>query len=441
MAPGPLTICETPEAAAKPWPAGLRMGFRFSFAYVALYCLSNQIFSSIFPIPKVNQPDLSTLEPVRGWIFWVAQHVFHIMTPLVYTDSGSGDKTFDWVLDGCILAVSVFVAAVWSLVDLKRKSYPRLANWLRLMLRLALGSQMLVYGLFKAIPIQMPYPYLFRFLEPLRNYSPMGVLWTSVGASPAYEFCAGCAELAGGILLMFPRTVVLGALVCLADMIQVFTLNMTYDVPVKLHSFHLILFSLLLLGPNLRQLSLFFFKNQPAALEPQQPLFRSRRLNRVAGGLLAFLWLWMIGNDAHVAWGAWHQYGPGSEKPALYGIWNIEQMTVDGTDQPLDANHKDEWRRLVFDFADSARVQLMDDSQVRYDAATDAGKKTVALKERDDQKWQASFTYTQPAAGELVLDGTANGHKEHIGLRLMDRAQFPLVSRGFHWVQEYPYNR
>jgi hypothetical protein len=26
-------------------------------------------------------------------------------------------------------------------------------------------------------------------------------------------------------------------------------------------------------------------------------------------------------------------------------------------------------------------------------------------------------------------------------LRLVDRSKFMVVSRGFHWVQEYPFNR
>jgi hypothetical protein len=61
-----------------------------------------------------------------------------------------------------------------------------------------------------------------------------------MGSAPAYEIFTGCAEVAGGLLLIVPRTATLGALISLADMIQVFTLNMTYDVPVKLFAFHLI---------------------------------------------------------------------------------------------------------------------------------------------------------------------------------------------------------
>src|SRR5581483_8626940 len=136
-----------------------------------------------------------------------------------------------------------------SLVDRRRLSYPVLHRWFFLFLRFALAGQMLTYGFAKAVPLQMPFPGLFTLVEPYGNMSPMGVLWSSVGASQPYEIFAGCMEILGGLLLFFPRTVTLGALVSLADMSYVVTLNMTYDVPVKLLSFHLILLSLFLLAP------------------------------------------------------------------------------------------------------------------------------------------------------------------------------------------------
>jgi len=48
----------------------------------------------------------------------------------------------------------------------------------------------------------------------------------SMGSAPAYEIFTGLAEVAGGLLLIVPRTTTLGALISLADMTQVFTLNM-----------------------------------------------------------------------------------------------------------------------------------------------------------------------------------------------------------------------
>jgi len=41
----------------------------------------------------------------------------------------------------------------------------------------------------------------------------------------------------------------------------------------------------------------------------------------------------------------------------------------------------------------------------------------------------------------MILDGTMDGHAVHMQLQLVDRNKFVLVSRGFHWIQEYPYNR
>jgi len=424
----------------KAWPAGLRIGFRFCFVYVILYCLSNQIFSSMFPIPSVDQPDLATLWPMRAGVIWVAQHLFRVTTPLVYMGSGSGDKTFDWVLVFCLISVSCIAAAAWSVLDRKRTSYARLSNWLLLIVRVAMVSQLLAYGFAKAVPLQMPYPYLFKLLEPLRNFSPMGVLWTSVGASPAYEMFTGCAEIAGGILLIFPRTVTLGALVALADMTQVFTLNLTYDVPVKLLSFQLILLSLLLLAPNMRQLARFFFSNRQAALEGPRPLFASMRANRIAGAVLALVWLWMLGNNIYGDWSAWRQYGGGRTKSALYGVWNVEQLAIDGKSQPLDVSNKAEWRRVIFDFPTLTQVELMDDSITGFNSSLDSGKKTLALTRRGDKNVQARFSFTKPSPDKLVLDGVLDGHQEHIVLGLMDWKKFPLASRGFHWIQEYPFN-
>src|SRR5215467_9374204 len=192
-----------------------RVAFRFCFVYFGLYCLATQIITSLFPIPNVDIPDPATLPPVRQVVFWTASHVFHVTTPLVYSGSGSGDKTFDWVLVFCLLVCSAFGTAIWSVLDSKRQNYVTLQRWFHLFIRFSLAGQMLVYGLDKVVPLQMPFPYLTRLLEPFGNFSLMGVLWSSIGASPAYEIFAGCAETLAGILLIFPRTAVLGALICL----------------------------------------------------------------------------------------------------------------------------------------------------------------------------------------------------------------------------------
>src|SRR4029077_1389650 len=128
----------------------------------------------------------------------------------------------------------------------------------------SLGSTMLTYGMVKAVPLQMSAPGLTRLLEPFGNFSPMGVLWASIGASKGYEMFAGFMELIAGTLLFIPQLATLGAMVSFADSVQIFTLNMTSDVPVKLFSFQLVLMSLFLIAPEASRIANVLVFNRTA---------------------------------------------------------------------------------------------------------------------------------------------------------------------------------
>jgi len=63
---------------------------------------------------------------------------------------------------------------------------------------------------------------------------------TFMGASTPYNVFTGASEMLAGVLLFFPTTTLLGALLAMAVMTQVVALNFCYDVPVKLFSTHLL---------------------------------------------------------------------------------------------------------------------------------------------------------------------------------------------------------
>ncbi len=422
------------------WSVASRIAFRSCFVYLGLFCLFTQIFGCLLPVPKLEIPDPSTFWITRQIVTWTAAHVFGVTHPLAYR-GGSGDKIFDWLLVFCLLVVTAATTIVWSVLDRRRLSYVALHNWFRLVVRFALASQMLVYGIAKVVPLQMPFPSLVKLLEPFGNFSPMGVLWSSVGASPAYEIFAGSAEVLAGILLIIPGTTTVGALVCLADCIQVFTLNMTYDVPVKLFSFHLILMCLFLLVPELRRLANFFFLNRDPGPPTQSPLFGTRRANRIAVTAQIVFGMCLIGANIYSSWTSWHTYGGGAPKSPLYGIWNVDQLTIDGQLRPPLVTDADRWRRVIFEFPDTVALQNMDDSFARYDATIKTSDETVALKKSSDESWKANFKFQRASADQLTLDGEMERHRIHMQLQLIDRNRFRLVNRGFHWVQEFPLNR
>src|SRR5262249_49356513 len=120
------------ESQPQHWTLATRVAFRFSFVYFGLYCLLTQISTSLVPLPNVDIPDPATLRPLRLIVSWTAANVFRVTQPLIYSGSGSGDKTFDWVLLFCIFVIAVAATALWSILDRNRSNYIALYKWFRL---------------------------------------------------------------------------------------------------------------------------------------------------------------------------------------------------------------------------------------------------------------------------------------------------------------------
>ena len=422
------------------WNLSTRIAFRFCFVYFFLYCLSTQIIGALLAIPRLDLPDPTLIPPWREIIAFTAAHILRMKSPLLFVETGSGDRRIDWVLVFFLLSVSIAATLVWSLLDRRRTSYSALHKWFFLFLRFALAGQMIVYGFAKAVPMQMPSPRLVTLTEPFGDFSPMGVLWSAVGVSPPYEIFVGCLELAAGVLLLIPRTVTLGALIALADVSYVFVLNMTYDVPVKLLSFHLILISLVLLAPQGRRLASFFLLDH--AVEPafRNPLFLTPRANRIALAAQAVFALWLIGVNIDSARINWRTYGNGAPKPVLYGIWDVDEFSVEGQPRPPLLSDHDRWRRIIFDRYNLAAIERMADPRVYYTAALDEKKNTLTLTQhRGNQK--LNFSSARPASDRLLLDGVIDGHKTHVELHLETGRTFLVNTRGFHWISEAPFNR
>jgi hypothetical protein len=428
---------EREAAAPDEWGPVKRILFRFAFSYLVLYLLSTFLgLLAYIPYGGV----------VVGWYYqlwsalvpWVGKHLFQAAATIHPT--GSGDTMFSWVEIFCYLALAVLAALVWTAVDRKRQSYPRLYEWLRVYVRLGLGMTMISYGAFKVIPSQMPPPSLDRLLQSFGDSSPMGILWTFMGVSASYSIFAGLAEFAGGALLLFRRTMRLGAFVTVAAMTNVVMLNFCYDVPVKQYSSHLLAMAIFLAAPDLRRLAdlLVFHRAVPAIVDP--PLFRRRWLRRAA---LAMETVFLLAYGAYmlnVSYQQYQAYHNVAGKP-LHGIWAVDELAVDGQVRPLAVTDDSRWRYVVLDYSDLFSILLMDNSRQRYFANLDAGKKTIALKKRDDPAWKSNLKYQEPAPGRLTLEGTFDGRKVRASLHRIETPRFQLHTRGFHWVSEYPFNR
>lgn len=439
------TLPESPTVLSAPamqanvqWNSVMKIAFRFAFSYFGLYC---------FPFPIGVLP--YTEKPAEWYellwhklVPWVAQHVLHLAQPITIFSNGSGDTTYDYVKVLCFVVLSAIATAAWSLLDRKRKSYTRLHEWLRFYIRLSLGTVLLTYGGYKVIPSQFPPLFQWRYLETYGDTSPMGILWTFMGASKAYTIFAGSVEMLGGILLFVPRLVTLGALIGVAAMTNVFILNMSYDVPVKLYSLHLLMLAVFLLLPELRRLGSFFIFNRATDPKPAELRFHRAGVNTsLLIGQIALV-LFFSGYTLHTSHQQLKSFTSGdfAAKPPLYGAWGVDEFSLDGQVRPPLLTDEFRWQKIIFDFNTGLTIQGMDGKLLRFGAKMDTGKKTIELTKRSDPAWKALLTYQLPTQQTMVADGSAGAQKIHLTLHHLD-GKYLLQDRGFHWINEFPFNR
>jgi hypothetical protein len=421
--------------ASADWRPATRIGFRLAFAYLTLYILP-------FPLGAVPYTDALAAPYTRLWdaaVPWVGRHVLGLDYEVAAAVTGSGDRTYDYVFALCLLALAVAAAGLWSLLDRRRTAYPRLYQWLRVGVRLYLGTVMIGYGAAKVIPSQFFHPPLDRLYQPFGDASPMGLLWTFMGASEPYTVFTGAAEMLGGILLFARRTAALGALVCAGVLTNVVALNFSYDVPVKLYSSHLLAMAFFLAAPEFRRLANVFLFNRAAEPAVIRPLFVRERLNRAA---LALRMLFLAVVAGLSLYQSYEFRAALSQRPPLYGVWEVEKFSGGGEPRPAPDTDEARWRRLIFDRPGVLAVQTMSEARQRFRLELDTGGKTLSLAKRgEDSDWKAVFTYEEPEPGHLTLAGDLDGRPVRASLRRADQSRFLLTNRGFHWINEYPFNR
>ncbi|MCI4061464.1 DoxX family protein [Micromonospora sp. R77] len=375
------------------------------------------------------------MHPVRNW---VAESIFG--TTLSKRFDG-GDDRFAWVGQFCWLAVAAVAAPVWTALDRSRaEDEDAWRPWFDLAVRMCLAGQLFYYGAAKAVPLQFQLP-LARLVEPFGNFSPMTVLWSQSAYSETYQRLLGCAEIAAGALLVVPKTTHFGALVSAAEMGHVLFLNMTFDVPVKIHSSHLLLLSLVLLAPESQRFVQALLTDHAVIPTRRRKPFRSHRANQIAAAAEVIAGGWVLGAQLRNAWTFWKNHGSGREKPALYGIWNVDEFLVNGQQLPPLTTEGKRWRRFIVESADTVTVQRMDDALDNYLATIDTQNGSIILFNINHPQQSTTLALENPAEDQLALEGEIDGRQVKLRMHRVDLESFPLVSRRFHWIQEEAYWR
>lgn len=435
----PLSDRDTDSAQSRPqveWSLAQRFGFRFLLVYLVLYT---------FPGPLSELPGTDFLSSPYAALWrvvvpWFGAHVLRLANPVSIRPSGSGDKLFDWVLIATLLVIALVAATVWTVIDRRHRSHPKLFAAFTLYLRLFLARTMFSYGFDKVIPNQFSPMDPARLTQYIGEASPGGFAWTFLGFSIAYEVFAGAAEVVSGLLLLFRRTQTLGALVGAGVLTNVFMLNMSFDIPVKQYSAHLLLMCVFLAALDRERLTNLFLRAR-ATIPPEHfDLFTTPRARLGAWAAGIALGLWMIVGTLYGEIRGLHEFGRLAPRGPLYGIFEVEEVVKNGAVQPPLLTDATRWRR----FATSSRraiVRLATDSSVSYGLRTDSVKHVATLANGPDSTKWLRLAYAFSDSMHLTFSGRIGADSVDIKLRRRPESSYLLVNRGFHWVNEIPFFR
>lgn len=421
-----------------------RFAFRFTAAYLVLFNLP-------FPLDTLGI-DVPSGRFWRAIVSWVAIHVLQI-GPVTLGGDINGDTAGAWVRVCCCLVLALAAATVWVWFDRQRRYDRTCHDVLRVYVRYLLALWILYYAMAKLVGMQFPFPEPDQLARTYGESEPFELMWTFMGYSMAYSLFAGLAELAGALLLLFRRTTTLGALITAAVMTNIVMLDLSYDVPVKLISIHLLLFALFLLVPDLRRLANVLVLNRPTEAVPLTRVWPAPWMRPVVGGLMALFIAWNLYGLTMAGISSATQSGYWAEKPTPYGLYDVETFVRDGSVVPPLLTDTTRWRTVGFNQRGGTvafQVRHMNNSFfLGYRRMTiDSVHGTLTLDSRISEGSPPSqepgtgpappplvMAFTRPAPDQMRLEGNVDGSALSVLLRRVKEENFSLIKREFRWIR------
>jgi hypothetical protein len=263
---------------------------------------------------------------------------------------------------------SVPPALIWMFWNRRRPRNETLREVLSLAVRYSLAIAMILYGSSKVLGRQgFPQPNPLEWIRPLGEISTGQLMWTWLGYSGAFQFFAGVNELVGGILLLFRRTTLLGALLVLPVMIYVTALDVTFEVGPRVYAALFAAWAFYLVAIEWRRLAAVFIFGQPTAPPPPRTVWTSPRL------IVAGRGIWVL----TVAFALWsYPYAMykeladvGGRMSPLCGAYVVERFEIDGRVVPTQTAPATRWREVAISwYGDYVRVRRMDDAELLWAA-------------------------------------------------------------------------
>jgi hypothetical protein len=424
-----------------PLPLWQRILFRFFSVYLLLHVFAKPFFEDV--------PVFSTIAIAQHYICFVSVNFFNTYV-LHFADKLapiplSTDALFNYAQLLLFLSVAAVGTVVWSLTDSGRKP-DNSCFYVVTVVRYFLAYVSFMYGIIKLYGLQMPFPTLTEMATPFGDFTPMKLLWHTTGYSAGYQKFSGLMEFMVGVLLMYRRTVTLGVLLALGVYINVFLLNLSYDIPIKIFSFHLVLMCLFLLIMDSKRLFNFFIFNKPAAQSVVYSLCPSKliKFRPVAKIIFVLSVMYLIAGPFN-AQKRQQETAIKEIKPIPHGLYNVITFVKNGDTLPVLAKDTLIWKDIIFErgnkyatvnSADTLFKPLYNRGFFYYKADTLANTMTGYKYTESRKQVIFNLKYKLSDNKEQVKMWIAL-KKDSLYIELnKNEKQFKLSQKQFHWITE-----
>jgi hypothetical protein len=367
-------------------------------------------------------------------LYFLDKHIYQVgYTPAPSTRIVLSDKPVGWVLLITILVLSVVLCISWTLIDRRRKNYQKLDFWFRIYLAYYLFVSMDFYAIFKINLVQMPFPNAAALLSSFGQSSKINLLFNTIGVSPLYSILTGVFEMIAAVLLLNRRTRVLGSLLMMAALINIVSLNLSYNVDVKLLSILMLIIDAYLLSPYLIDVVKFLCFSAAKPLSEKQFVFTISRKHRLLQLILVLVPLWvtfdLIIRSNHVK---------NIVKVQKQVYYQVSTFIKDNDTLPPLLTDTLRIKNLLFTSFYARKyavIYTMKDSDVYYNYSWDQKQQRIHLMSLDKGRSVVDFSYKTLPQQKIQLTGVYKSQRVTMLCKEISLDNLPISQEKFTWVE------
>ena len=221
-------------------------------------------------------------------------------------------------------------------------------------------------------------------------------------------------------------------------MLNVLALNVFYDVPVKLASFHYFVCCVILLLPDLQRLTNVLLLNRVA--EPRE-LFPPVRFPKLRIAILVAKWIFVCllvgGNTLDAAESIKVRLAP---QDRMVGVWRVISFKQNGAEvQTVSVAQPNRWQKMTISKFFQNGLMTIDvfGGSGQYVSYTDDGKDTLTYTSFRRPPIVRTWKYHFSDHDHLTLVGKLKAGPTIVEFERLD-GTYSLVNHKEHWIQEMP---